>query len=145
MSAKGKRCIVLVFGERGVRYGVGRDGQGSYLPRPLMEFLYSFGIDSGGLCRVGCEAYFAYSRTNLRKIERMVTGAERLRETQFPSLGIGLAHGRVTGQCNWLGRLKRGFTPEMETIEKAYAGVNGLQTYQETLKELHDDNTGPVA
>src|SRR5678816_2321593 len=62
MKAKGKRCIVVVFGERGVRYGVGSDGQGSYVPQRLAEFLYSFQINSGGLCRVGCEAYFAYSR-----------------------------------------------------------------------------------
>jgi hypothetical protein len=69
----------------------------------------------------------------------MVTDAERLRETQFPSLGIGLAYGRVTGQCNWLGKLKRGFTPDAETIERAYAAVSGPQTYRETLRELYDD------
>jgi hypothetical protein len=145
MSPKGKRFIVLVFGERGVRYGVGRDGQGSYVPRPLMELLYSEKLDNGGLSRYGCEAFFRYSRLNLQKVERLVAGAERLRETQFPALGIGLAQGRITCQRNWLGRLKRFFNPDDETLNRAYAAVRGPQTYREMLRELYGDNTPPAA
>jgi hypothetical protein len=135
MRSKGKRFMILTFGERGVCYL----GTGIPFPRPLMEVLYSRKLDSGGLWRGGCEAYFAYSRRNLRKIERMVAEVEKLRETQFPTLGIGLVHGRITGQCNWLGRLRRGFSPDSETLERAYAAVEGPQTYRETLKELFED------
>jgi hypothetical protein len=139
MRSKGKRFIVLVFGERGVHYGV-RKGSGSLIPMPLAKLLYSEKPDNGGVCHFGCEAYFRYSRLNLRKVERLIAGAERLRETQFPSLGIGLAQGRIAGQCNWFGRLKRFFNPDEETLKRAYAAVQGPQTYRETLRELHDDN-----
>ena len=145
MKPKGKRFIVLVFGERGVRYGVGRDGRGSYVPRPLMELLYSKKLDNGGLSRFGCEAFLRYSRLNLRKVERLVAGAERLRETQFPALGIGLVHGRITGQRNWLGKLKQFFNPDDNTLNRAYAAVQCPQTYRDTLRELYDDDTRPAA
>jgi hypothetical protein len=145
MSSKGKRFIVLVFGERGVHYGVDRKGNGSLIPMALAKLLYSEKLDNGGVCHFGCEAYFRHSRLSLRKVERLIAGAERLRETQFPTLGIGLVHGRVTGQCNWLGRLKRSFTPDEETLKMAYAAVRGPQTYRETLRELYDDNTRPAA
>jgi len=139
MSSKGKRFIILAFGERGVRYGVNMHGEGSPIPLPLVKLLYSFEPDNGGLGREGCEAFFRYSRRNLRKLERMVAEVEKLRETQFPALGIGLAHGRIGGQHNWLGRLKRRFNPDEETLERALAAVQGPQTYRETLNELHDD------
>ena len=139
MNPKGNPFIILAFGERGVRYGVNAHGQGSLFPRPLVDLLYSIEIDNGGLGRGGCEAFFRYSRRNLQKIERMVIEAEKLRDTQFPTLGIGLAHGRITGQRNWLGRLKRRFNPNDETLAKALAAVQGPQTYRETLKELYDD------
>ena len=145
MSSKGNRFIILTFGERGVCYGVNMQGQGSLFPRPLIELLYSFKIDNGGLGRGGCEAFFRYSRRNLRKIERMVTEIEKLRETRFPNLGIGLAHGRITGQRNWLGRLKRRFNPDNKTLERALAAAHGPQTYRETLEELYDDSPRATA
>jgi hypothetical protein len=140
MRSKGKRFIVLAFGERGVRYGVDSKGHGSPIPRPLVELLYSEKLDNGGLCEFGCEAFLRYSRLNIRKVVRLVAGAEHLRDIQFPTLGIGLVHSRLTGQFNWLGRLKRFFCPDDETLNRAYAAAQGPQIYREALTEFYDDN-----
>jgi hypothetical protein len=136
MATNGKQFIVLAFGERGVTYGVSEKGEGSTIPWPLVELISLSKADSWDLRQGGCIAYFLGSRRTLRILEDFVSRTETLRDAQFPTLGIGLAHGYLFGQCDWLGRLKRDFIADAATVNQALAGVQGAQTYREVLKEL---------
>src|SRR5579859_455709 len=115
MGAKGKPVIVFAFGEKGASYGTAYDRQGKVtreglnIPQPLAELLFTCNADSWNFTRAGCVAYFSGSPRAMRELDRLVSKAEALRDSRFPTLGIGLAHGQMTGQHNWLGRLKPNF------------------------------------
>jgi hypothetical protein len=97
------------------------------------------------LMRGGCVAYFMPSRQSFEALDCLVALAEELRDTQIPTLGIGLAKGDLVVERGWFGRLKPDWSSDPETVNRALAGVQGAQKYLETLNELHGQKVSSIA
>ena len=134
MSAKLKEFIVLAIGDRDA---YGYDEQ--TLPL-LIQLIDSSTPDARQFTPVGVVAYYLRSSRAVAAIDAILSRAEQLRDTdrRFGTLGIGLAHGEMIADFDWLGRLKHGFTPLGVVASRASVGVSGAQVYRAILTELHE-------
>ena len=121
-----KRIIIAAVGEKGVTYGVGRDGRGTPIPRPLFELIATSKADSWTLTRGGAVAYFSASRRSFKHLERFLERAEALRE-DLPRLCIGLAEGCLHRKFNWF-QLRYDHSNDLPGEERAFANVRAEQT-----------------
>jgi hypothetical protein len=136
MNAKPKEFIVLAVGDKD-SYGYDEHT----LPL-LVRLVDSSDPDARQFTHIGVVAYFLRSARAITAVEDIILRAESLRDTdeRFATLGIGLAHGCMIANFDWLGRLKSGSSPLGEVANRAAAGVRKPQTYRETFNELHETN-----
>jgi hypothetical protein len=134
MSGKRKEFIVLAVGDK-ESFGYDEDS----LPL-LIELIDSSTPDARTFNHRGVMAYYVHSNGAIAAVEGVLSRVERLRDTdrRFEMLGIGLAHGYMVADFDWLGRLKRRFPPMGVVANRASRSVLGPQTYRETLAELHE-------
>ncbi len=134
MSANRKNFIVLAIGDRD-SYGYDE------LTLPLLvELVDSSSPDARQFTHAGIVAYYLCSGHPIGDVESVLSKAESLRDTdpRFATLGIGLAHGQMIADFDWLGRLKRDCIPLGEVATRASMSVRSAQTYREVLIELHE-------
>jgi len=127
---------VLILGDRDC-YGLDEHT----LPL-LVKLIDSSNPDSRQFSHLGVSAYYVRSGRAIAAVERMLSQAEGLRDTdgRFAKLGIGLAHGQMIADFDWLGRVKRNFIPLGDAVNRAARGVCGAQIYREILAELNEPN-----
>ncbi len=134
MGAKVKKFIVLCVGDKDA-YGYDEHT----LPL-LLHLIDASTPDARIFTHTGVVAYYQICRHALGAIKDAVSRAERLRDSdsRFSTLGIGLAHGDLIANFDWLGRLKQDSTPMGMAVNHASAGVRDAKKYNEILKELHE-------
>lgn len=129
-----KRVIVAAVGQKGVTYGVSSHGDGTNMPRQLLELVATSKADSWTLTRGGAVASFSACHRSFRLLEHFVERAEALRDS-MPNVGIGIAEGRLNRQFDWFG-LKRDFRIDPNAEQRALANVQNDQTYRQVFDEL---------
>lgn len=136
MSAKRKEFIVLAVGDKD-SYGYDECS----LPL-LVQLIDSSAPDAREFTHIGVLAYYMRSNRAIAAVQHVLLQAESLRDTdrRFETLGIGLAHGQMIADFDWLGRLKAASPPLGEVANRASAGVRGAQTYRENFAELHESS-----
>ena len=134
MSANRKHFIVLAVGDRD-SYGYDEHT----LPI-LVHLIDSASPDTRQFTHLGVVAYYLHSDRAIAAVESVLSKAESVRDTdpRFAALGIGLAHGQMIADFDWLGRLKRDSIPLGEVATRASVAVRGAQTYREIFTELHE-------
>jgi hypothetical protein len=136
VSAKKKEFIVLAVGDR---ESCGYDEHTFPL---LVQLVDSSAPDLRQISHPDLIAYYVRSSRTIAAVEDVLSRAERLRDTdvRFATLGIGLAHGLMVADFDWLGRLNQKFPPLGIAVIHASAGVRRAQTYREIFAQLHEQN-----
>lgn len=137
MSAKLKTFIVLAVGDKESW------GYDEYTLPLLVQLIDSSDPDAREFTHTGVVAYYVRSNRTIAAVQEVLSRVESLRDSdrRFETLRIGLAHGQMIVDFDWLGRLKRSFAPMGEVANRASAGVRGAQTYRDTFAELQKTNT----
>lgn len=106
----------------------------------LVQLIDSSAPDARQFTHTGVVAYFLRSVRAITAIEEIISRAENLRDTdeRFATLGIGLAHGQLLADFDWLGRVRRCFSPLGDAANRASADLLGPQMYREVLTQLHE-------
>jgi hypothetical protein len=134
VSANQKDFIVLAVGDRD-SYGYDEHT----LPL-LVELIDSSSPDARQFTHIGVVGYYLRSGRAVEAVKSLLSKAESLRDTdpRFAKLGIGLSHGQMIADFDWLGRLKQDSIPLGEVATRASMSVRGAQTYREMIIELHE-------
>jgi hypothetical protein len=129
-----KRIIVAAIGEKGMRYGNGRQ-----MPRIFVGLVDACRADFYDVSSSGCILGYTASKRSFKLMELFISYAEALREI-LPGIGIGISECRVPVRYRLARRpyfrLKPRFEISRETEEQVLARVHGLQTYKDDFKRL---------
>ena len=133
MSGQRKEFIVLAVGDR--------DGEGfpEHTYVRLLQLIDASAPDARVPSPRGFVAYYLPSPRALSAVERVISQAETLRESDpaCASLGIGLAHGPLIADFDSHGRVNNAFPPIGEVANAASRAIHAEQNYRNTLSELY--------
>jgi len=103
MAAKEKRFIVVSVGDT---LGFGYNEH--EIPQ-LLKLGEAYSPDHLVMNRTGFLAHFRTTKANVRKAFSLVANAEKLRDTdkRFTELKIGVAEGKLVGEFDFLGNIKK--------------------------------------
>jgi len=114
----------------------------------LLRLVDSSSPDYRMFTHTGVVANYLTSPKALKAVEDIITRAEGLRDSdsQFATLGIGLAEGELIAEFDWLGRLKTDRERPMGTsLSDATRAEREPQRYREILQTLRESIYGCAA
>jgi hypothetical protein len=139
VSIKHKRFITLTLGD------TESWGWDEHTLPMLLQLVDSSKPDYRMSTHTGIVANYLTSPRALKAVEDVIAGAESLRESdsQFATLGIGLAEGELMAEFNWLGRLKTSRQRPMgNSLNDAVLVEQEPNLYQEVLQSLRESVYG---
>ena len=135
MSAKRKRFIILSLGD------AESWGYDEHTIPVLLQLVDPSAPAARIFTNMGVVAYYLTSRRTVAVVEGVIAKAEALRDTdsQFATLGIGLAEGELVAEFDWLGRVKTDrFMPLGGAVNDAVRHEREPQKYKVRLRELRE-------
>jgi hypothetical protein len=129
-----KRIIVAAIGEKGVRYGNGRQ-----MPKIFVGLVDACRADFYDVSSGGCILGYTASKRSFKLMRSFISYAEALREI-LSGIGIGISECRVPVRYRLVRRpyfrLKPRFEICRDTEEQVLARVQGSQTYRDDFERL---------